>query len=64
MHEVTVTITHSSHPDFELFLDARFGARQMSRRGSRAEIHQLTKEIVDAAVKRGDVLLTVDDQTV
>lgn len=64
MHEVTVTITHSSHPDFELFLDARFGTNQKSARGSRAEIHQLTKEIVAAAVARGDVLLTVDDQTV
>lgn len=62
MTTVTLTITTSTYPGFDLFADVRFDGRQVSRRGNRAEIDTFTAELTEAAKLTGRTL-TITDET-
>jgi len=50
---ITVTVTKSSHPDYDLFGTTTIKGRQLTKRGSQAEIDAWYDTIATAAAKQG-----------
>jgi hypothetical protein len=51
--EITVTVTPSSHPDFDLYAYAMVNGRQIGTRGTAEEVDVWYDRIVRAAQDRG-----------
>jgi len=57
---ITVTVTKSSHPDYDLFATTTINGRQFAKRGSQAEIDAWYDKIAIAADKKGATLTLVN----
>jgi hypothetical protein len=59
---VTITLTNSSHPDFQYFGDARVDGRQLSRRFIlRLEMDVWVAQVRASALKHGHTVTVTDN---
>jgi hypothetical protein len=61
--EITVTVMISSHPEFDLFADARVAGRQVAAHGDRPRINEWISRLRRAAESHGHTV-KIDDQSV
>lgn len=59
---VTLEITTSTHPEFDLFASVMINGHQVARRGDRAEIDAFTSEVIQAGEQTG-VAVKIADET-
>lgn len=62
--EIKVTVTYSSHPDFEFFASASAGSRQITATRSRYRggINYWINDVREAAARHG-LVVVVEDET-
>lgn len=57
---IPVTVTASSHPDFDMFASVKVNGRQLSKRGSMPEIDEWISALREAAATHGHEIKVIN----